>query len=81
MPERSPHVLTITTVGCLFVVGLLAVGVLTNSIIVVGLAFVATLVAAALLITMVVCAMNSPAPGGRAGGRRDTSPQREATVR
>lgn len=81
MPERSPRVLAITTVGCLMVVALLAAGALSDSIIITGLAFVATLVTAGLLLEMTLFATSGPAGGGQVEDRPPNPGPREAPVR
>lgn len=49
MGEQSPHLLAITSVGCLLVVSTLAVAAVTSSLVVVGLAFLALILVTALL--------------------------------
>lgn len=62
MGDNSPHLLSITILGCLLVVSTLAVAVGTGSLAIVGLAFVAVILVTALLTGAV----------GRTIGRRTT---------
>jgi len=76
MRNSNPHLLSITIVGCLFVVGALAAGALAGSLVVVGLAFLALLLVTASIVETLVRALGEQTDAPSVGTSGGTNPTR-----
>jgi membrane protein implicated in regulation of membrane protease activity len=80
MHKGNPHLLSITIGGCLLVVGALAAGALSGSLIVFGLAFAALLVVTASIVETLIRAFGDPedAPPVSSGDDHQSNPMTAA---